>query len=140
MKLIYSISHPKMKFTELSILSLSTFPTAFATTYSCPHNTTTRTRYLVLLHRIRRYCTKYNIHISSGNIANVRRTSCGVLTWDVPSDSSEGLTYKIRFYGGQSFGSTPSSQKKVLASPTNSLAFTAEDVPSTRPLYAIVSS
>ena len=76
-----------------------------------------------------------------GNVVNVHRPACGVLEWDVPGggSNSEGLTYKIRFYSGQSFESTPSSQKRVLTSPTNSLRFTAEDIPTGRPLYAIVS-
>ena len=70
---------------------------------------------------------------------NVRRPSCGVLEWDPPSGASEGLTYKIRFYGGQSFWLTPSNKRRVLSSSTNSLSFTAGDVPSARPLNAIVS-
>ena len=70
---------------------------------------------------------------------SVRRAGCGVLEWDPPVGGGQGLTYKIRFYRGQSFATTPASLRRVLASPTNSLTFTAQDVPSARPLYAIVS-
>ena len=71
---------------------------------------------------------------------NVHRTTCGVLEWDVPEQCTEGLTYKIRFFSGQSYAATPDSQKRVLSSSTNSLTFSAEDLPSARPLYAIVSN
>ncbi|CAI8012609.1 hypothetical protein GBAR_LOCUS8086 [Geodia barretti] len=60
------------------------------------------------------------------------------MEWDAADGGVGGLSYKIRFYSGQSFGSTPSSQRIVLSSPTNSLSFTDQDVPTQRPLYAII--
>ena len=75
----------------------------------------------------------------SGNVENVQRTGCGRLTWSDPDLRGEGLTYKIRFYYGTSYGSTDSSQKRILTSETNSLNFTAVQVPTARPLFTIVS-
>ena len=83
--------------------------------------------------------SKDQIVFFTGNVENVRSPGCGRLEWDAPDGGVGGLSYKIRFYSGQSFGSTPSSQRIVLSSPTNSLSFTDQDVPTQRPLYAIVS-
>ena len=73
---------------------------------------------------------------------NVNRPVCGVIEWDVPNDETgcnEDLTYKIRVYSGPSYTSTVSGERKVFSTDTNSLTFTAADVASGRPLYAIVS-
>ena len=70
---------------------------------------------------------------------NVSRPCCGVLVWGAPDECVQDITYRIRFFSGRSFGTTPSSQKAVMSSDTNSLHFTAEQVPNGRPLYAIVS-
>ena len=73
---------------------------------------------------------------------NVNRPACGVIEWDIPNDETgcnEDITYKIRMYSGSSYASTESEEKTVFATDTNSLTFTAADVASGRPLYAIVS-
>ena len=72
---------------------------------------------------------------------NVNRPACGVIEWDVPNDETgcnEDLIYKIRVFSG-SYVNTEPGDRKVLSSDTNSLTFTAADVPSTRPLHAVVS-
>ena len=76
----------------------------------------------------------------AGTVLNVQRSRCGLLEWDTPEGSSEeGLGYKIRFFSGRTYVSTPSSERTVLSSSTNSLAFTAVDLPTVRPLNATVS-
>ena len=73
---------------------------------------------------------------------NINRPACGVIEWDVPNDETdcnEDITYKIRVFSGSSWGDTESGERKVFLTDTNSLTFTAADVPSGRPLYAIVS-
>ena len=73
---------------------------------------------------------------------NVQRPRCGVLEWDAPAGSTEGLTYKIRLYTGPSFAQTPSSSRRIISSPTNSLTFTSQEIPQLqagRSLFAIVS-
>ena len=49
-----------------------------------------------------------------------------------------GLTYRIRLYTGSTYGTTPSSQRRTVSSLTNSFTFSEHDVPTGRPLYAIV--
>ena len=66
-------------------------------------------------------------------------SECGILKWDAPVRCAEGLIYRIRLYSGTSYRATPRSQRKVLSSSTNTLHFTADQVPSQRPLFAIVS-
>ena len=62
-----------------------------------------------------------------------------MVTWGVPHGCVLDHTYRIRFFSGRSYSTTQSSQRIVLSSMTNSLHFTAENVPSGRHLYAIVS-
>ena len=81
----------------------------------------------------------FNIFISAGNVENVRSPGCGILEWDAPEGGVGELSYKIRFYSGRNYVSTPLSQRIVLSSPTNSLTFSEQDIPSGRPLFAIVS-
>ena len=81
--------------------------------------------------------------LSTGDISGVVSVSCGHIEWapaTVAGCSDEGLTYRIRIYSGTSFEDTDESQKVVLSSTTNSLTFSLTQVPSTRPLRAIVSS
>jgi hypothetical protein len=73
------------------------------------------------------------------NVVNVSRPCCGVVTWGVPHGCVVDHTYRIRIFSGRSYSTTQPSQRIVLSSMTNSWHFTAENVPSSRPLYAIVS-
>ena len=79
-------------------------------------------------------------YISSENVVNVSRPCCGVLKWDAPGECAGDHTYRIRLFSGPTYRTTPSSQRIVLSPNTNSLYFTADNVPSARPLYVIVSS
>ena len=80
--------------------------------------------------------------LSTGDISGVVSISCGYIEWDpatVPGCSDEGITYRIRIYSGATYEDTDESQKRVLSSSTNSLTFSSSDVPSSRPLRAMVS-
>ena len=80
----------------------------------------------------------------TADVTDVRVPQCGRLEWDIstitPEACGEGLTYRVRFYSGTTYQSTSTSQKKVIITDTNSVDFTAEDVPATRPLKAMVSN
>jgi hypothetical protein len=52
----------------------------------------------------------------------------------------DGLKYKVRVYSGLSFDSTPKEQRKVFTTTTNSLSFSAADVPAVRPLRCTVKA
>ena len=83
----------------------------------------------------------------TGNVVNVRLMDCGVLVWDTPEDihhCNDELAYKIRFYNGTDYKTTHPSQKTVMSTfeyPNRSwVKFTADELPSSRPLYAVVSA
>ena len=79
---------------------------------------------------------------STGDITGVVKVGCGRIEWEpatVAGCTDPGLTYKIRIFSGLDFLSSGSSQRRVLSSNTNFLTFTSAEIPSTRPLKAIVS-
>ena len=72
---------------------------------------------------------------------NVFKVGCGHIQWD-PSTvdgCTDNISYRIRIFSGDSFKVSSRSQRVVLSSTTNSLTFFSSQVPSTRPLRAIVS-
>jgi hypothetical protein len=77
-----------------------------------------------------------------GNARNVHALNCSVIVWDAPEDEhccDHELTYKIRIYSGLTYESSDPSQRVVLKSSTTWVTFSAADIPSGRPLRAVVS-
>ena len=72
---------------------------------------------------------------------NVFKVGCGHIQWDPTTvdGCTDNISYRIRIFSGDSFKETSRSQRVVLSSTTNSLIFSSSQVPSTRPLRAIVS-
>ena len=85
-------------------------------------------------------CGNYHLSLlSTADIVNVVKVGCGHIQWD-PSTvdgCTDNISYRIRIFSGSS--ETPLSQRVVLSSTTNSLTFSSSQVPSIRPLRAIVS-
>ena len=54
--------------------------------------------------------------------------------------SDDGITYRIRLFTGPSYGATPASGRAMFSSHTNSLSLSQSDIPSTRPINAMVST
>ena len=74
---------------------------------------------------------------------NVNAFNCSVIVWDAPEDEhccDHELTYKVRMYSGISFDSSTASQRTVFWTPNKWVTFSAADIPTGRPLYAIVSN
>ena len=78
----------------------------------------------------------------TGNVQNVNALNCSVIVWDAPEDEhccGHELTYKVRLYSGISFDTSSASQRTVFWTPNKWVTFSAADIPTGRPLYAIVS-
>ena len=78
----------------------------------------------------------------TGNVRNVTTFNCSVIVWDAPEDEhccDHELTYKVRMYSGITFENSSASQKKVFWTPNKWVTFSAADIPTGRPLVAIVS-
>lgn len=76
-----------------------------------------------------------------GNVVNVQAVNCSIIVWDAPEDvdcCKDELTYKIRIYSGSSH--LIRSQRVVLSSSKTWVTFTADDIPSGRPLHAVVKA
>ena len=79
---------------------------------------------------------------STGNARNVHAFNCSVIVWDAPEDEhccDHELTYKVRIFSGITYETSDPSQRVVLKSSTTWVTFSAADIPSGRPLRAVVS-
>ena len=73
-----------------------------------------------------------------GTVRNVRALNCTILWEPLEYESGVIVEYRVRLYAGNSYSDALSSQRTVLRT-LNTRVTPADNMPTERPVYAIVS-